>query len=496
MDSSLRILHVEDSVADAELVRTALVEAGMTCQITRVQTADEFRQALAEGGYDLILVDYTLPAYNGMSALKLARQVCPTVPILFVSGTIGEDAAIEALTAGATDYVLKDRLSRLVPAVRRARCEVENLRERKQAEEALAESEEKYRDLVERARDIIYTLDAEGRITFASPAVEEILEYAPHELLGRSFLELVPEEMRDEALAQFDESLRSGQFSSELTLIDKQGLPRVVEYSTSTIEASGRVLGTRGIARDITARLSEKERFERELRESEKRRAEAEKLAAISRVAARAAHEINNPLAGIRSCFRVVRSAVPQGHPDLRFAEMVEKEIDRITTIVSRMYELYPLEQGQACRTSVREVMSEVLDMTASTAHEDQVRLENCIKNPNLIVRIPQDSLRQVAYNLLINALESSPPGSTVRVDAKATEHSIEITITDQGPGIPAEFRDRIFEPFFTTKDQGGLGLGLSIARGVVEAMRGTLELENAPGNGAVARVTLPSHIS
>ena len=148
---------MEDSAADAELVRTTLVDAGVTCQITRVQTASEFRNAVAECRYDLILVDYTLPAYDGKSALRMASKVCPMVPILFVSGTMGEDAAIEALTAGATDYVLKNRLTRLVPAVKRALREAENLWERKQAEEALAKSEEKYRDLVERARDIIYT---------------------------------------------------------------------------------------------------------------------------------------------------------------------------------------------------------------------------------------------------------------------------------------------------------------------------------------------------
>lgn len=142
MDSPVRILHVEDHAADAELVQAMLAEARMTCRITRVQTANEFRQALAEGGYDVILADYTLPAYDGMSALQLARELRPTVPFLFVSGTMGENAAIEALTAGATDYVLKHRLSRLVPAVKRALCEAENLRERKRADERRQQLEE------------------------------------------------------------------------------------------------------------------------------------------------------------------------------------------------------------------------------------------------------------------------------------------------------------------------------------------------------------------
>ena len=102
MESPVRILHLEDSAADAELVRGTLIEAGTICQAIRVQTAVEFRQALTEGGYDLILADYTLPTYDGRSALQLAREICPEIPFLFVSGTLGEDAAIEALTTGAT----------------------------------------------------------------------------------------------------------------------------------------------------------------------------------------------------------------------------------------------------------------------------------------------------------------------------------------------------------------------------------------------------------
>ena len=142
MNSPVRILHLEDYAADAELVQATLEEGGVACQATRVQTAYEFRQALAAGGYDLVLADYTLPAYDGMSALQLARELRPRVPFIFVSGTMGENAAIEALIAGATDYVLKQRLSRLVPAVKRALCEAENLRKRQQAEEKRRQLEE------------------------------------------------------------------------------------------------------------------------------------------------------------------------------------------------------------------------------------------------------------------------------------------------------------------------------------------------------------------
>lgn len=141
MNQPVRILHLEDDPADAELVETMIESAGLVCRIDRVQTGAEFGEALHQGGYDVILADYRLPAYDGMSALRLAQQWAGDVPVIFVSGTMGEDAAIEGLTEGATDYVLKHKLSRLVPAVRRALHEAENRRERKRAEEALQVSE-------------------------------------------------------------------------------------------------------------------------------------------------------------------------------------------------------------------------------------------------------------------------------------------------------------------------------------------------------------------
>jgi PAS domain S-box-containing protein len=140
MEPLIHMLHLEDDPADAELVRARLAEAGLACRITNAQTRDEFENALRDGNPDIILADYKLPMYDGMSALRLAHERCPDIPFIFVSGTMGEEAAIEALTQGATDYVLKHNLSRLAAAVQRALEEACNRRERRQAEEALQRS--------------------------------------------------------------------------------------------------------------------------------------------------------------------------------------------------------------------------------------------------------------------------------------------------------------------------------------------------------------------
>jgi signal transduction histidine kinase/DNA-binding response OmpR family regulator len=131
----IHILHLEDNPVDAELVQATLEETDLVCQIRRVQARDEFEGVLRQEAIDIILADYQLPGYDGMSALRLVLEVCPAVPFIFVSGALGEEAAIDALTQGATDYVLKENLSRLVPSVRRAFQEAQNRREHARAEQ-------------------------------------------------------------------------------------------------------------------------------------------------------------------------------------------------------------------------------------------------------------------------------------------------------------------------------------------------------------------------
>ena len=141
MNAPLRILYLENDLADAELVQETLEADGIACELTRVEAEGEFRAALQRGGFDLILADYTLPAFDGLSALRIVRQQLADVPFIFVSGTLGEEVAIDALQTGATDYVFKTRLSRLVPAIRRAMREAEERVELRQQRERLRQLE-------------------------------------------------------------------------------------------------------------------------------------------------------------------------------------------------------------------------------------------------------------------------------------------------------------------------------------------------------------------
>src|ERR1022692_4143554 len=176
MKKSLRILNLEDNASDAELNGEMLSARWPECQLVRVETRDDFIAALGEGDFDLILSDYTMPGFNGREALALAREKRPELPFLFVSGTIGEDAAIESLKSGATDYVLKHRLMRLIPATDRALQEMQERAEREHAEYTMRESEHKYRQVFECLGDAVFLTDEfSGKIIDTNRRAETLL---------------------------------------------------------------------------------------------------------------------------------------------------------------------------------------------------------------------------------------------------------------------------------------------------------------------------------
>ncbi len=257
MDNRVQILHLEDDALDAELIQATLESAGIVCRINRVQNRDEFTQALQQGEYDLILGDYRLPAYDGVSALRLAQELRPDLPFIFVSGTLGEDAAIEGFTQGATDYVLKQKLSRLAPAVKRALHEAENRRERQRAEEALRESEERIRRITDNAKDIIYRMSIpDGRYEYVNSAVAEITGYPPDEWYAHPFLirDIIHPDWRQYFEEQW-QNLLEGKVppAYEFQILHKSGEARWVNQRNVLIKnREGDPIALEGIGTDIT----------------------------------------------------------------------------------------------------------------------------------------------------------------------------------------------------------------------------------------------------
>jgi PAS domain S-box-containing protein/diguanylate cyclase (GGDEF)-like protein len=260
LPSPLRVLLVEDSRADADLVVHMLGRLGVPVEHRRVADEEALRDALAGFAPHLILSDFTMPGFSGHAALALARELAPRVPFVFVSNTIGEDVAIEALQRGADDYVLKDNLRRLPPAVERALRSAEERRSRERIEQALRESEERFRSIVETSQDWIWEMDADRRITYSNPAVGRILGYPPESVLGRTCASLLYDD-DDGGTAQHPPGQDAWQ-RLHLRVRHADGGFRVLESTGEPLlDALGALRGFRGINRDITAHLAQEGRI-------------------------------------------------------------------------------------------------------------------------------------------------------------------------------------------------------------------------------------------
>lgn len=279
MKRNLRILHLEDDPRDAELVLTFLVRESFDCDVKVVDTEEEFTASLERDGFDLVLADFALPTFDGMSALAIAREKRPDLPFVFVSGKLGEEAAIESLKSGATDYVLKNRLSRLVPAVRRALAEAEERAELKKAEVELEkanneirERAESYRNLFNSIRDVIVVADNDRKVLHVNqPALREIFGYELDEIVGKDVRLLYADEKKYRLTGKEIYEIRrpvKGKLL-EINFRRKNGEIFIGElYALKRMDDTGKTTGNIGIIRDI----SERKKAEEALRESEMRR--------------------------------------------------------------------------------------------------------------------------------------------------------------------------------------------------------------------------------
>jgi PAS domain S-box-containing protein len=240
-------------------------------------------------------------------------------------------------------------------------------------------------------------------------------------------------------------------------------------------------------ARDLTARR----RAEATLRE-------VETLTTMGRVAAQVAHEINNPLAGIQNSFLLIKGAIPATHPHYKYVGAIEREVARIAAVTRQLYETYRPEHDSQAGAAIATVIGDAVSFLEQVNRATGVHVVVELGRGPLILPLPGALLRQIAYNLVQNAIEASPSGGTVTVRTIANNGHFELRVRDHGAGIPPESRERIFEPFYSTKSgrlrTGGMGLGLALVRRTVTAAGGTIGVHDVEGEGCEFVVTLPLH--
>jgi signal transduction histidine kinase len=511
----LRVLLVEDSLADALLVERALRRGGYEPALERVDTAPALTAALARETWDLVLCDYMMPGWRGTDALQIVRDVAPDLPFILVSGTIGEDIAVQAIKAGANDYLLKDRLTRLPAAVGRAIEESELRRDYGRSRVALAFLAQAS---VQLARSLDAATIAETVVALAVPLLADaaavdlldeagrLTRMATNEVIaelpvGGTAERLAREAVRTLVPAMSKDGTDADAGGSDTSLV---ALPLAAHGSalgclTLAVHAPERsfAMVDGGVGVELAARASLAFENARLYQQAQAAIAARDEFLQI------AAHELKTPLTPlstqVQTLVRQARASEP-GLPAARFeADLAatSRHVQRLTRLVDQLLDVSQLGAGpplltyEAC--DLAELVPEITTGLAAQAAEAGCTLD---------VRVP-DHVRgawdrgrvgQVLVNLLSNAIKFGA-GKPIEVTLAQVGPTARLQVRDHGSGIAAADRDRIFERFeraVSLRHYGGFGVGLWVAREIVLAHGGALTMASSPGAGATFTVELP----
>lgn len=502
MSSPLRLLLVEDNPDDAELVLAELHRRGCPVEAQCVELLADVHAALAGGPWDVVLSDFGLPGHDGLDVLRAVREHDPDLPFLFVSGSIGEEVAVAAMRAGAHDYVLKDNLTRLAPAVLREVKDAADRRHHRRTADALRVMETRLRRVFESSMLGMVFWRQDGTVLDANAEYLRLTGFSTEDLReGRiNWRSLVPAHFVDVQAAIHRELEAHGiSAAAEMQIRTKQGdlrpvLIGSVVLGTSPEEGAAFVMDMAAAVADREARRA----LEEQLRQ-------AQKMELVARLAGGVAHDFNNLLSVVILSAGLARDDGPEAlWPFLDDITGAAQQgaaltrqllaLGRRQTLVTQSVNLNELIRSQESllRRLGGEQVEIVLDLDADL---DAVTAD-------------ATQLEQVLLNLCVNARDAMPTGGrltvhTENVDLDEPVHAPHgaipsgtyavVAVADSGSGMTRETMARVFEPFFSTKAEGkGTGLGLAVVHGIVAQSGGHIAVYSEVGLGTTVRVYLP----
>ncbi|MFA6457210.1 MAG: response regulator [Bacteroidota bacterium] len=501
---NISILHLEDNTTDHELVKELLTDSGVSVDIVRVETKDDFLRLLRNTQYDLVISDFSLPSYDGTSALSDAQILQPDTPFIFVSGNIGEEYAVESLKHGATDYILKNNLKRLPSAIQRALSDAEEQRRMKAMEIELRRREQFITKVTETSPNIIFVYDlCNDKVIWVNASLRQILGYDPERFLQLEHvakLLMHPEDyLKFSAIDTWKTPVEGGAIVDFTTRLKNSSgewrwlHSRCAVFST---DESGIPLQTIWVAEDIT----EKKELEAKLFRSQR-------IESIGELAGGIAHDLNNVFGPMLLAIPLLRRQITE-ESGIKFLTMIEGGIHRGTNMVKQILtfakgthiERTTLQSKQLV-TELQQIIKETFprSIDVSVTYDQEV-------DP---IQGNHTQLYQVLLNLCVNARDAMPESGAITISCAnvvVTEGTaarqykaapgpyVRISVTDTGSGIPPENIKKIFDPFFTTKEPGkGTGIGLSTVRTIVQNHNGFTEVQSTVGKGTVFSIFLPS---
>jgi PAS domain S-box-containing protein len=361
--------------------------------------------------------------------------------------------------------------------------------ERKRADQVLAESEQRFRAIFDSAFQFESLMDLDCNLLEANRASLEFAGLTLEDVRGKPIWEShwwneSPQRVERLKTACL-EAARGKVVKYQEEIRGREDRRATIDFSIKPIlDGDGRVVQLLAEGRDIT----ERKRAEAALRE-------VDTLSTMGRLAARVAHEINNPLAGIQNSFLLIKDAIPTNHPHYAYVGAIEREIQRIARVTRQLYETYRHGQEQERNSSVGMVISDAVSLLSQVNRSSRVKIHVDASGAPSVIPLPDAIVRQAVFNLVQNAVDASPPGGEVWVRTWLDDGKLRLSVRDEGAGVPEDLRDRVFDPFYSTKrgvPTGGMGLGLSLVRRSVEALGGRVWIADGSDAGADFQVEIP----
>jgi len=491
----VRVLMVEDDDNDAVLINRELGRLTPPPAVQHVRTKPAFAAALEGFAPDAILSDHNIPGFSGWEALELAQGAHPDVPFILVTGSLDEETAVRYLKNGASDYILKDRLVRLGPALLEA---LERARQR----EALRTQESLLRQIIDANPSLIFVKDWNGRFVLVNQATAQVYGTTVESLVGKTDADFNP---NVQEIAHFLRHDRDVMSSGQPKIIAEEPVTNPTTgdtrwFQTIKVPLRSPAEGTAtllGVATEIT----ERKRLEEQLLQSQK-------MEAVGQLAGGVAHDFNNILTAIVGYTDLLAAELASNVRQLEDLEEIRKAARRAAALTRQ---LLAFSRKQVLEPRIIDLNSVVLnlDKMLRSLISENIELKTDLADNLGAARADPNQIEQVIMNLAINARDAMPDGGTVTIetgnvtldDAYAAQHVsvipgeyVMLAVSDTGCGMDAKTQSRIFEPFFTTKPAGrGTGLGLSTVYGIVKQTGGNIWLYSEPGKGTTFKIYLPA---
>ncbi|HEX2395419.1 MAG TPA: ATP-binding protein [Bacteroidales bacterium] len=502
MADNLTILFVEDLITDYELALYEIKKVNPKVVSHRVDTQDDYLQALQNFKPDIIISDYIMPQFNGMSALMLKKQIASDTPFIMLTGSTNEETAVQCMKAGADDYVIKEHIKRLPLSIKSALDNSKVRREVKQTQQELARRELLLRNAVNNLPSTFTIYDSDGRIEYMNDYGLTISGLKSKDAVGKKENEVFGPDITENYIQALNKTIKTKEAQVTECMINYAHASRYVIYHfVPTLDENNNIYKVLGIAYDITERREAEEKLKIAIKRAEEY--DLLKSAFLANIS----HEIRTPLNAIMGFAQMIRKSYTDDEQLGSYIDIIMLSSNQLLEIIREMIEISQLVSGKSNSNNSTFYISDLLkelDNNMRILEEAKIKqgiafeldLKN-LKQHHDKITTDREKLIQIIKNLISNAFKFTYQGLVTFGCMKSEKGLWHFYVSDTGIGIEDNKLDVIFDIFRRgdetfTRQVGGVGLGLTICKELVSLLGGEIWVESSPGKGSVFHFILP----